>query len=60
MMRISEIDMASSVEPTNIDSFINNTAWAIHKTYHKIINASPGAATPEQVIILDVPFVPHW
>ena len=44
MMRTSEIDMANSDEPTDIDTFINNAAWAIHKTYHKILNASPGAA----------------
>ena len=35
MIRTSEIDMAISVEPAGIDTFINNAAWAIHKTYHK-------------------------
>ncbi len=45
MMRTSEeIDMANSDEPTDIDTFINNTAWAIRKTYHIILKASPGAA----------------
>jgi hypothetical protein len=44
MMLISEIDMANSVEPVDIDTFINNAAWAIHKTYNKILEASPGAA----------------
>jgi len=28
MMRTSEIDMANSVEPAGIDTFIDNTAWA--------------------------------
>jgi len=28
MMRTSEIDMANSVEPADIDTSINNTAWA--------------------------------
>jgi hypothetical protein len=37
MMRTSEIDMATSDEPAEIDTFINNAAWAIHKTYHKIL-----------------------
>jgi hypothetical protein len=46
MMLTSEIDMVNSVEPANIDTFINNAAWAIHKTYHKILKALPGAATP--------------
>jgi len=29
MMHTSEIDMANSVEPADIDTFIDNTAWAI-------------------------------
>ncbi len=43
-MCTSEIDTANSDEPVDIDTFINNAAWAIHKTYHKILKASPGAA----------------
>jgi hypothetical protein len=34
MMRTSEIDMAESVEPADIDTFIDNAAWAIRSTYH--------------------------
>ena len=60
MMLTSEIDMANSVEPADIDTFINNAAWAIHKTYHKILKVSPGAATSKQDTIFDVPFVAHW
>jgi hypothetical protein len=52
--------MANSVEPANIDTFINNAAWAIHKTYHKILKASQGAATLEQDTIFDVTFIAHW
>jgi hypothetical protein len=37
MMCTSELDMADSVEPADIDTFINNAPWAILK-------ASPGAA----------------
>ena len=44
MMHTSEIDMANSDEPADIDTFINNTACAIQKTYHKILKASPGTA----------------
>jgi hypothetical protein len=44
MMRTSEIDMTNSVEPTDIDTFIDNAAWAIHSTYHTVLKASPGAA----------------
>jgi hypothetical protein len=60
-MRTSKIDMANSVEPVDIDTFINNAAWAIHQTYHKILKVSPGTAqTLEHDTILDVPFAAHW
>jgi hypothetical protein len=36
MMLTPETDMANSVEPANLDTFFNNAAWAICKTYHKI------------------------
>jgi hypothetical protein len=41
------------------DIELNLLAWAIHKTYHKILKASPGAATLEQDTIFNVPFVAH-
>ncbi len=44
MMRTSETEMANSDEPADIDTFITNAAWAICKTYHKILKGSPGAA----------------
>ena len=37
MMRTSETDMANSVEPADIDTFIDNAAKEIHITYHKIL-----------------------
>jgi hypothetical protein len=44
MRRTSEINVANSDEPADIDTFTNNAAWTIRKTYHKILKASPGAA----------------
>jgi hypothetical protein len=46
MMRTYEIevDMAESVEPADIYSFIDNAAWAIPSTYHTVLKASPGTA----------------
>jgi hypothetical protein len=44
MMCTSELDMADSVHPADIDTFINNAAWAIRSTYHTVLKASPGAA----------------
>ena len=61
MTHTSEIDMANSDEPADIDTFINNAAWAIHKTYHKILKSlTRRSTTLEYDTIFDVPFVAHW
>ncbi len=44
MMRTSELDMPDSVDPADIDTFIDNATWAICSTYHTVLKASPGAA----------------
>ena len=51
MMRTSEIDMAKSVEPADIDTFIDNAAW---------LKASPGAAIFGRDMLFDVPFLADW
>ncbi len=61
MMHTSKTDMANSDEPVDIDTFINNTAWAIRKTYHKNIKSlTRRSTTLEHDTIFDVPFVAHW
>ncbi len=60
MMRTSEIDMANSVEPADIDTFIYNAAWAIRSTYHTVLKASPGAAIIGQDRFFDIPFIADW
>jgi len=59
-MHTSEIDMANSVEPADIDTFINNAAWAICSTYHTVLKASPGAAVFGRDMLFDIPFVADW
>jgi hypothetical protein len=39
MLCTSEIDMADSVFPDNLDVFLDNAAWAICSTYHKELNS---------------------
>jgi len=60
MMRTSEIDMANSVEPADIDTFIDNAAWAIRSTYHTVLKASPGAAIFRWDMLFNIPFVADW
>jgi hypothetical protein len=60
MMRTSEIDMAESVEPADIDTFIDNAAWAICSTYYTVLKASPGAAIFGRDMLFGVPFIADW
>ncbi len=39
----AEIDMADSVEASDIDTILTNVTWAIRSTYHSVLKASPGA-----------------
>ncbi len=59
-MRTSELAMADSVDPADIDTFIDNATWAIHSTYHTVLKASPGAAIFGRDMLFDIPFVADW
>jgi hypothetical protein len=57
MLCTAELDMADSVIPDDVDDFLDNTAWAIHSTYHMVLKASPGAAIFGSDMLFDIPFV---
>jgi hypothetical protein len=57
---ITELDMADSVTPDDVNVFLDNVAWAIRSTYHTVIKASPGAAIFEQDMLFDILFVADW
>ena len=59
-MRTAELDMADSVHPADIDSFIDNAVWAIRSTYHTVLKTSPGAAIFGRDMLFDIPFVADW
>ena len=52
MLRTAELVMAETVTPYDVDTFLDNAAWAIHSTYHTVLKASLGAATFGQGMIL--------
>ncbi len=60
MLHTAELDMANSVTPDDVDVFLDNTAWAIHSTYHTVLKASPGAAIFKQDMLFGIPFVADW
>jgi hypothetical protein len=60
MKHTSKIDMAESVEPADVDTFIDNAAWAICSTCHTILKASPGVAIFGRDMFFDIPFIVDW
>jgi hypothetical protein len=60
MLRTSELDMANSVTPDDVDVFLDNAAWAICSTYHTVLKASPGAAVFGQDMLFDILFMADW
>jgi len=60
MLCTTEIDMATSVDPSNIDAFLTNAAWAIRSTYHTVLKASPGAAVFGWDMLFNIPFLADW
>ena len=60
MLRTAELDMADSVAPSDIDTFLTNASWAIRSTYHTVLKASPGAAIFGRDMLFDIPFLADW
>jgi hypothetical protein len=44
MLRTSELDMAKTVNASDIKVFLSDAPWAAPSTYHTVLKASPGAA----------------
>jgi hypothetical protein len=55
-----ELDMADTVEPSDVADFLANAAWAIGSTYHTVLKASPGAAIFGRDMLFDIPFLADW
>ena len=60
MLHTAELDMADSVTPNDVNTFLDNATWAIHSTYHTVLKASPGTAIFEWDMVFDIPFVADW
>jgi hypothetical protein len=60
MLRTAEIDMADTVAPSDIDTFLTNASWAIRSTYHTVLKASPGAAIFGRDMLFDIPYLADW
>jgi hypothetical protein len=52
--------MANSVNPNDVNVFLDNLAWAVFSTYHMVLKASPGAAIFRPDMLFDITFVADW
>ena len=57
ILHTAEIDMANSVAPSDINTFLTKASWAICSTYHMVLKASPGAAIFRWDMLFDIPYV---
>jgi hypothetical protein len=39
MLRTSELNMAKTVKPSDIDVFLSDAAWVVHSTCHTVLNS---------------------
>jgi hypothetical protein len=60
MLRTAKLDMAKSVNASDIDIFLADAAWVIRSTHHTVLKASPGAAIFGQDMLFDIPFIADW
>jgi hypothetical protein len=60
MLRTAELDMAESVNASDIDIFLADAAWAICSTHRTVLKASPGAAIFGCNMLFDIPFIADW
>jgi hypothetical protein len=60
MLHTAEIDMATSVAPSDIAKFLTNAAWAICSTYHTVLKASPDAAIFGRDMLFIIPYIAGW
>jgi hypothetical protein len=60
MLRTSELDMAETITPDDVDVFLDNTAWAIRSTNHTVLKSSPGAMIFGRDMLFNIPFIADW
>jgi hypothetical protein len=60
MLCTAKLDMAESVNASDIDIFLSDAAWAIRSTHHTVLKASPGAAIFGRDMLFDILFISDW
>jgi hypothetical protein len=57
MLRTAKLEMAESVNASDINIFLADTAWAICSIHHTVLKASPGAVIFGQDMLFNILFI---
>jgi hypothetical protein len=60
MLCTAKLNMAESVNASDINLFLSDAAWAIRSTRHTVLKASPGAAIFGRDMLFDILFIADW
>jgi hypothetical protein len=60
MLCTAKLDMAESVNASDINVFLSDAAWAICSPHHTVLKASPGAAIFGQDMLFGILFIADW
>ncbi len=60
MLHTAKLDMAESVNASEIDIFLADAAWTIRSTHHTVLKASPGAVIFGWDKLFDILFIADW
>ena len=60
MLCTAKIDIANTVVPSDIDTFLTDVAWTICSTYHTVLKASPDRAIFGRDMLFEIPFLADW
>ena len=60
MLCTAELDLADTVNESDITDFLTNAAWAVCSTYHTVLKTSPGLAIFGRDMLFHVPFLADW
>jgi hypothetical protein len=60
MLHTAKLDMAESVNASDINIFLADATWAICTTHHTVLKVSPGAGIFRRDMLFDIPFIADW
>jgi hypothetical protein len=56
MLHTSELDVAETITPDDVDVFLDNATWTICSTYHTVLKASQGVAIFGHNMLINILF----